>query len=101
MTGGRQPAQRLDGEPHGCGPAARRPVELRGDLRVGAPDVRLEQLGRLAGVERERRARELEHLPLPAKAFDRERQLAARRENEVEPRRRLSAERLDQLHGAG
>ena len=97
---GRHLAERLDREPHGRRPPAGRGLELDRRLRVGGARERGQQCARLARVEDEVGAGELEHLPLAPQALDRERQLEARGEDEVEPRRRLPAERLDHLHRA-
>ena len=51
-------------------------------LRVGGSRERGQERRRLARVERQVGAGELEHLPLAAKALDRERQLGARGEDE-------------------
>ena len=91
-------AERLDGEPHGRRPPAGRGLELDRRLGVGGARERGQERSRLARVEDEVGAGELEHLPLAPQALDRERQLEARGEDEVEPRRRLPAERLDHLH---
>ena len=99
-AGGWDTAQGLDGEPDRRRPPARRAMELGRRLRVVVARQRPQQLGGLLDVEREVRAAELEHLALPAQPLDRERRLEARREDDVEPRRRLPAEGLDQLHRA-
>ena len=68
----RDAAQRLDREPHGRGPPARRSLELFSRLRVPLTRQCLEQTSGLFDVEGEVGPVQLEHLALPAQALDRE-----------------------------
>ena len=94
------PAKRLHGEAHRRRPAARRPLHLGGRVGIVAAGEGAQEVGGLLGVECEIRPRDLEHLTLPAEPLDREGEIGAGREHEVEPCGRLPAQSLDELHRA-
>ena len=97
----RDTAERFDRQPSRCGPPSGRAPQRGGRPRVVGSRERLEEHVDLVDVEREVGARELQHLALAAQPLDREGKVGARREHDVQPARRLPAERLDHEDRAG
>ena len=97
----RDTAERFDRQPSRCGPPSGRAPQRGGRPGVVRPRERLEEHVDLVDVEREVGAQQLEHLALAAQPLDREGKVGARREHDVQPARRLPAERLDHEKRAG
>ena len=96
--GGRQRADGLTGQAHRRGPALRDLMKAHAELPRVAAELGLEHRAHLVDVEGEVGAPELEELALPAQAVDREGQLGARGEDDVQGLGRLAAQRLDRVH---
>ena len=88
--------ERIEREPYRGRPAAGRLDECLCEGLVLVPRRDEDQLGELVDVEGEHRPRQLEHGTLAAETVDPERRFRARRENQMEVRRRLPAETLDE-----
>ena len=73
-------------------------MKARAELPRVAAELGLEHRAHLVDVEGEVGAPELEELALPAQAVDREGQLGARGEDDVQGLGRLAAQRLDRVH---
>ena len=93
---GRDVAEGLQREPDCRGPPAARLLEVAGDVVCRLAQRLLEQKSRLVGGEGKLARGELDDLALPAQALDREGRLVARGQDDVQRRRRVPHERLDE-----